>query len=304
MRMLKNEANGVSRPASRRPRGWRGATMAALCMAAFMGPSSAAVAQSSTSFSVFDVPLGATATEVEAMALQRGFAGPSPVGRCIEARICSRQITIENLPDTEFTTAMWGSQDFPGRTEAFTFAFAAPPNAHTVWAAGSDQNFGDRMRPSADAPLVNDVVAELTRRFGPPSRTFALGGAEVSANRPVGEFWWVWDSAGRPIRWTQLVYDTCYRAMHQAEVLPGNSALADRNPAATDHRPFQLAQRGGCAKVVHARFSYTRGLVYSLSVRINDFQAGNDAFAHTLRLVRDGVTQSNERRSQRNPPRF
>lgn len=273
------------------------ATVLALSLAA-------AAPQEASRFSIFDVPLGASATDIDAMAAVRGYQGRTPAGRCLQSYVCWHRITIEGLPGTEFMTTMWGERRLPERRESFSFAFAAPPNAHMVWASGSDQYFGAPQQPGPDAPLLSDVMNELNQRYGPPSQVYGAGGARLPQGSPPRMLWWVWDASGRPVRWTDDMRETCYRAMSQSAVIHGGAAIADRNAAATDAGPLILARQGNCAKVVRVEIDHIRGLVQSLSVRMADFQAGHDAFVHTLRLVEAQRAVTNRNRSERNRPTF
>lgn len=253
---------------------------------------------------VFGVPLGGTAANIDAMAVQRGIIGPALESDCRTGRICRHRVNIENLPGTEFVTTMWGNRRLADRMESFSFAFTAPPNDPRIWSAGSDQTFGDRYNPSAAAPLLNDVLAELRQRFGEPARMFAAGGAEVSRALPVGDIYWVWDAQGRRVPWTKVSRDTCYHAISQAMVQSGNTVRADWNAAPVNPRPFLLARQGNCARVVRAEIGHARGLVHSLSVRMADFQAGHDAQFRTNQLLREKANDANRARSDRNRPDF
>lgn len=272
----------------------------------FTALASPVVAQSTAgpSLAVFGVPIGATAADIERMAAQRGIAGPTLDGDCRTGRICSYRVIIENLPDTEFVSTMWGNRRLADRMESFSFAFTAPPNAPRIWSAGSDQTFGDRYTPSPAAPLLNDVLAELRQRFGEPARMFAAGGGEISRNLPVGQIYWVWDAQGRSVPWTKMSRQTCYLAISQAMVETGNTVRASWNAAPVNPRPFLLARQGNCARVVRAEIGHARGLVYSLSMRMADFQAGHDAQFRTNQLLREKPGEADSVRSTRNRPDF
>ena len=280
-----------------------GMRIALLGFAAFALPF-LAQSPSGPSLTVFGVPLGATAVDVERMAAQRGITGPTLAGDCRTGRICSYRVNIENLPGTEFVSTMWGNRRLPDRMESFSFAFTAPPNAPRIWSAGSDQTFGDRYTPSPAAPLLNDVLAELRQRFGEPARMFAAGGGEISRNLPVGQIYWIWDAQGRPVPWTKVSRQTCYLAISQAMVETGNTVRASWNAAPVNPRPFVLARQGNCARVVRAEIGHARGLVYSLSVRMADFQAGHDAQFRTNQLLREKGGEADTARSARNRPDF
>ncbi len=261
-------------------------------------------AAQSPALSIFEVPIGAAAADVEAMAASQGVIERSPTNRCIPGRLCSSPSVIERIPGTEFVSTLWGNRTLPDRTLAFSFAFTAPPNAHRVWAAGSDQTFGNRYAPSGAAPLLTDVLAELRARFGEPSRYTGAGGAAVSSIRDARAYWWIWSPSGQQLRWDHRVHRDCDLAMAKSAVLPGNSGVADRNSVAVDPEPFFLARRANCAQVVRAEFGHTNGLVYALSVRIADFEAGHDAYVQTRNIVLAGREESNRQRSTQNRPRF
>ncbi|MGR4889996.1 hypothetical protein ACIPPQ_03120 [Sphingopyxis sp. LARHCG72] len=253
------------------------------------------------SLAVFGVPLGGTAADVERMVGQRGFGGFTD--HCQAARICRYRVNIENLQGTEFFSTSWGFRRLADRTEAFSFAFTAPPNEHRIWSAGSDQSFGDWFNVSASAPILPDVLAELRKRFGEPVRTQGLEARRANAGNH-GQLWWLWDAEGRPVRWTRETHQTCYLAMGKASVETGLTLHVNSNAAPVDPQPFLRARQGNCAYAVRADIGHTRGLVYSLSIRAVDFKAGHDAQYRTNQLLREKRGEGDSARSNRNRPDF
>lgn len=197
-----------------------------------------ALAQSTSvpQLAIFGVPLGASDAEIDRMAQQRGFTGPMLGNVCRDGQVCSWKVNIENIPGTEFISTKWGHRTLPDRTEAFSFAFTAPPNEHRIWSAGSDQTFGDQHNVSAAAPNLSDVLAELRQRFGEPVRVDGLGRGRAEVGWDT-KLWWLWDANGRALRsWTTQTTNTCHAAIGMASVDPGNSALANRNVAPVEPR--------------------------------------------------------------------
>lgn len=249
---------------------------------------------------IFDVPLGGTEEQATAMARARGVLLQASPAYCLPNEYCLHRANIEALPGTEFLSNMWGGRRLADRTEHFAFAFTAPPNDHRIWSAGSDQTFGGTYRPSAAAPLLNDVLAELRRRFGEPVMLFDGGGGRLPQGQLPGVIWWLWDSGGRPVPFNR----DCAIALEWGKVGPGGSAAQSRNDAATDPRTFVSARRGNCALAIKATIGQERGLVNSLSVRMVDFQAGHDALFHTTRFVQERRAEANQTRSRQNRPDF
>lgn len=253
---------------------------------------------------IFNVPLGGTADQVYAMAEARGVRQQASPAYCLPDEYCLHHANIEALAGTEFLSNLWGGRRLADRTEHFSFAFTAPPNEHRIWSAGSDQTFGSSVNPSTAAPLLTDVFAQLRQRFGEPVMMLDGSGGKLRPGQLPGQLWWLWDAQGRPIAWTKHVYDTCTVAWGWAKVGPGASAFNSRNDAATDPRTFALARQGNCAIAIRAAIGHERGLVYSLSVRAVDFQAGHDALFHTSRFVQEKREEANKARSDRNRPDF
>lgn len=254
---------------------------------------------------IFGVPLGADIAAVEAMAGTRGVVDYSRPNYCDEGTLCLERFNIENLPETDFLSALKSHRKTPEKRESFSYAFTGPANVPQVWSAGSDQEFGTSSQPSSAAPLLSDVVAELRNRFGAPAIELAHGGSLPSRNLPMGEMWWVWDSSGNPVAWSDQVRRTCYSAMLKANVAGGKYITYENNPVATDPQPFLLARQGNCATMVRAVINYDRrGLVYNLSVKAVDFKRGHDAQFYTNAFVAQQRAAQNSQRSARNKPDF
>jgi len=255
---------------------------------------------------VFGAPLGGTIAQVEQMALSRGYRRQASAAYCRDGEICVRHANIEELPGTDFVNDIWGGRKLPDRTEGFNFRFVAPPNEARAWSIGSDQEFGDWYHPSSAAPLLTDVLAELQARFGMPAAQFGGGGAKLAAGGGQDQsrqLWWLWDDQGRPLHWSDQMRATCYEALGSTAVSPGYMFGGITN-AVVNPKPFLLARQGNCAVAARAIYGQTRGLVYSLSIRIVDFRAGHDALFRTNQLLQDKRGQANQQRSTRNRPDF
>lgn len=269
------------------------------------GRSSPKNAVATPQLAVFGVPVGASMAEVKAMGKARGYRMEARPGYCSDAELCTRLVNIENLPGTEFISSIRGHRKFADREESFRFAFTARPGDMRVWSAGSDQRFGDRYRPSAAAPLLNDVLAELRQRFGEPAVLLDGGGQLMSGSRrPLHKIYWLWDDKGRPVRWTKAMWNTCVHAIGMAAVPPGSGHSSQDNPVGTDPRPFLLARQGGCAAAVSVELGHQKGLVHGLQVRVVDFRAGHDAQYHTNQLLKKLRAESSAVRSRQNRPDF
>ena len=104
--------------------------------------------------------------------------------------------------------------------------------------------------------------------------------------------------------WTKVSRQTCYLAISQAMVETDNTVRASWNAAPVNPRPFLLARQGNCARIVRAEIGHAHGLIYSLSVRMADFQAGHDAQFRTNQLLRDKRGEADSARSTRNRSDF
>ncbi len=261
--------------------------------------------KSGPSLAVFGVPMGATAAEVEEAVANRGYRKVARPGYCSDGELCPRRVNIENLPGTEFLYSLRGYKETAGRKESLKFAFVGPGNDSRTWSGGSDQTFGDSFHPSGDAPLLNDVLAEMRQRFGQPSVMLDGGGRALeTSRRPVHRIFWLWDADGRPLAWTRAMSNTCAVAIHKASVGPGWGTTAGDNPVATDPAPFLLARQGNCAGAVRVELGHKDGVVYSLSVRVVDFRAGHDAQYRTTQLLTRLNAEADRQRSQQNRPDF
>jgi hypothetical protein len=94
------------------------------------------------------------------------------------------------------------------------------------------------------------------------------------------------------------------RVPARSMVETGNTVCANWNAAPVNPRPFLLARQGNCARVVRAEIGHARGLVYSLSVRMADFQVGHDAQFRTNQFLREKNGEADRPRSSRNRPDF
>ena len=248
---------------------------------------------------ILGVPLGGTVADIERMSRAQGFQGYSRENYCDSGRLCRHRVNIENVPGTDFIFTMWGQKKTADHSLAISFAFTAPPNAHRIWSAGTDQRFGDERNPGASAPMWADVQAELNQRFGKASYVRPLNGGTQALHMR-----WVWDTNGRLLNWTKPMFNNCGPAIARASVEPGIGVLANSNVAPLQPQAFLWARQGGCARAAEVEMYQTRGVVYYLKVRVMDFQMGHDSQYYTTRMLNEHRAKENRARTVNNKPNF
>jgi hypothetical protein len=278
---------------------------------ALLASSTVALAQDSPrTYAVFDVPLKGSLANIDRMTAQRGYRQQARATICQEREVCKNISNLENIPGTDFLNQVWGWRAFPDRKESYRFVFTAPPKEGRIWSAGLDQEFGKWTQPSPAAPLLRDVVQELTARYGQPAATFGDGGRQLRSGEQPWQYWWIWDARGNPVPWGPQVRDAwhqrspCYAALAKAATYPGTGLSGSGNASVTDPAPFRLARQGNCAVAVRVELGQTRGLVHKLSIRMVDFQGGHDALFSTTRHISALRSSANRDRSERNRPDF